>query len=133
MNSTACASRAPGSSAEPGTIRAAMASSVAASTGLRKCRTGAPGSDPDMALAPDRDRLELTHRLGDRPLDRQPLHARGADEPDDAGNAVDELLRVLRLGDRPAVAEHDHVRIDRARGAGHRGGPPHALVDGRGR
>src|SRR3954447_24390653 len=106
MNTTACASRAPGSSGVPGTIRAAMASIVAASTRLRKCRTGAPGSDADMGLAPDRDRLELTHGLRDRPLDRQALHARGADEPHDAGHAVDDHLSVLRLGDRTAVAEH---------------------------
>src|SRR3954471_19054823 len=107
MNTTARASCAPGSSASPGMIRAAIASSVAASTGLRKCRTGGFGSAADMGFARDRDRLELVHGVGDRPLDRQALRAGGAKEPDHARHAVEDYLSVRRLGDRPAVAEDE--------------------------
>ena len=32
---------------------------------------------------------------------------------------VEHVLRVLGLGERPAVAEHDHVRVDRDRGVAH--------------
>src|SRR3954452_21032372 len=106
MNTTARASRAPGSAASPGMMRAAIASRVAASTGLKKWRTGC--SVAGMGFTRDRDRLELVHRGGDRPLDGQALRARRAEEADDAGNAVEDELRVDGLGDRPAVAEHDH-------------------------
>src|SRR3954471_8332088 len=120
MNTTACASCAPGSSASPGMIRAAIASSVAASTALRKCRTGGFGSVADMRFARDRDRLELVDGFGDGPLDGQALRAGGTEEPGDAGDAVEDHLRVRGLGDRAAVAEHDDVRVHGARGVAHR-------------
>src|SRR4051794_21546519 len=116
MNTTACASCAPGSSASPGMMRDAMASSVAASTGLRKCRTGDFGSVADMRFARDRDGLELVDGVGDGPLDGQALSAGRAGDPDAPGDAVEDHLRARGLGDRPAVTEHDDVRVYGARG-----------------
>src|SRR4051794_14073121 len=113
MNTTARASRAPGSAASPGMMRAAIASRVAASTGLRKWRTGC--SAAGMGFTRDRDRLELVDGRGDRPLDRQALRARRAEEPDHSWDAVEDHLRVLGLGDRAAMAEDDGVRVHGAR------------------
>src|SRR3954468_22273336 len=99
MKTTACASCAPGSAASPGMIRDAMASSVAASTRLRKCRTGGLGSVADIRFARDRDRLELVDGFGDGALDGQALRTGGAEEPGDAGDAVEDHLRVRGLRD----------------------------------
>src|SRR3954465_7782023 len=111
MNTTACASSAPGSWPAPGMIRDAMASSVVAPTGLRKCRTGGLGSVADMRFARDRDGLELVDGVGDRPLGGQALGAGGAEEPGAGWAGVEDHWRVRRLGDRPAVAGQDGVRV----------------------
>ena len=41
----------------------------------------------------------------------QAFHARGAEEADDALGAVEHVGGVVGLGDRAAVAEHEHVRV----------------------
>src|SRR5688572_7959222 len=53
--------------------------------------------------------LEAPHVLGHRRLGREPLHAGGTEEADDALGALEHVRRVLGLGDGPAVAEHEHV------------------------
>src|SRR5918999_5257482 len=58
------------------------------------------------------ERLEAAHVLGHGDLGGQALHARRAEEPDDALGPVEHVLGVLRLGERAAVAEHDHVGVD---------------------
>ena len=62
-----------------------------------------------MLLSGVGERLEAAHVLGHRDLGRQALHARGAEEPDDALGALQHVPGVLGLGQRAAVAEHDHV------------------------
>src|SRR4051794_35271078 len=59
------------------------------------------------------DRLEPAHVLGERHLGREPLHARGTEEADDADRARQDVLRVVRFGDGAAVAEDDDVGVDR--------------------
>src|SRR5919106_1784526 len=75
------------------------------------------------------ERLEAAHVLGHCDLGGQALHARRAEEADDALGAVEHVLRVLRLGERPAVAEHDHVGVDRHGGVSHRLNQLDALVE----
>src|SRR5215212_1060357 len=55
------------------------------------------------------ERLEAAHVLGHRDLGGQALHRGGAEEADDALGAVEHVLGVLGLGERAAVAQHDHV------------------------
>src|SRR5215207_1304677 len=59
------------------------------------------------------DRLEPAHVVGERDLGGQPLHAGGAEEADHAAGPLQDVLRVVRFGDRSAVAEHDHLGLDR--------------------
>ena len=73
--------------------------------------------------------LESLHVLGHGHLGRQPLHARGAVEAGDALRAVEHVLGVLGLGDRAAVAEHDHVGPHRDRRVAHRLDLDHAVVE----
>src|SRR5215207_10996814 len=63
----------------------------------------------DSSISGVGERLETAHVLGHRDLGGQALHAGSAEEPDDPLGAVQHVLRVLRLGQRAAVAEHDHV------------------------
>ena len=64
------------------------------------------------SLGSGRDRLEARDGLGQCDLGRKPLHARGAEEPDDTPSSLEHVGGVLRLGDRPAVAEDEDVRRD---------------------
>src|SRR4051794_12382473 len=56
----------------------------------------------------------------DRRLGGEALDAAGAEEPGDAARPGEDRRRVLRLGDRAAVAEDEDVGADRLRGVGHR-------------
>src|SRR5690606_6023014 len=62
------------------------------------------------------DGNEPTGLLGQRELGGQAFHAGGAVEPMAVGAVAQDMACVLRLGDRPAVAQHDHVRIRAAGG-----------------
>src|SRR3954447_9716992 len=64
-------------------------------------------------LVAQRDVLEVPDRLPDRPLDRQALHGRGADEPL-RGRVGEDHANLGGGCDRAAVREHDHVRLLRA-------------------
>src|SRR4051794_9122813 len=66
---------------------------------------------PPPTLSPLGDRLEAAHVLGHRDLGRQALHRRGPEEPDHALGALQHVRGVVRLGDRPAVAEHQDLGI----------------------
>ena len=79
------------------------------------------------------ERLEAAHVLGHRDLGGQTFHARGAEEPDDAGRPLEHVTGVLRLGERAAVAEHDHVGVDGGGGVAHRLDLLDALVERLGR
>src|SRR5437588_728456 len=59
------------------------------------------------------DRLEPAHVLGHGDLRRQALHARRPEESDNSGGPLQHVGGVLGLGDRAAVAQHDHFRVDR--------------------
>src|SRR3982074_861183 len=65
-------------------------------------------------LAPPLDALELPRLLDDRHLGRQTLQAGSPEEAVAIGAAVDHVGRVRWLGDRAAMAEHDHVRAGAA-------------------
>src|SRR5260370_8281732 len=66
-------------------------------------------------LAPPLDALELPRLLGDRHFRRQTLHAGSPEEAVAIGATIDHVGRVRRLGDRAAMAEHDHVLARAAR------------------
>src|SRR5437764_2056699 len=78
------------------------------------------------------DRLEAAHVLGHRSFGRQPLHAGRAEEADHAGGACQHVSGVIRLCDRPSVAQHDHLGVDRLRAVVHLLNKRHALVQGAG-
>src|SRR5262245_8979440 len=61
------------------------------------------------------DSLELPGRLGQRYLGGQALHARGTVEAVTLPTALQDVPRVGRPRDRPAVAENDHFPVHRAR------------------
>src|SRR5687768_7873401 len=74
------------------------------------------------------DRLEALRLLRQRGLHRQPLHAGGAVEAVAGFAILQDVFRVRRHGDRPAVAEHDHVPADGERGVGDGVDLEHALL-----
>ena len=59
-----------------------------------------------------RHRLELLHATRDGDFRWQALDARRSEEADDAFGMVDDVLGIFRFGDRPAVAEHQNIRVD---------------------
>ena len=59
----------------------------------------------------EREQLEAARGFGNRGLDRQALHARGSIETNDANGAVENVLGIVRLRDRAAVTENEHVGI----------------------
>src|SRR4029453_19180397 len=61
------------------------------------------------------DLLELTCGVDERLLGRQALHARGSVEAIALRALGQDELRILRRGDRPAMAQHDDVLFDLAR------------------
>src|SRR3954447_800544 len=69
-----------------------------------------PGQASACPCALDGNCLEAAHVLGHRDLCREALHRGGAEEPDHALRARDHVGRVVRLGDRAAVAQHEDVR-----------------------
>src|SRR6185437_15819409 len=71
---------------------------------------------------------EGAHLGGERALDGQPLHGRGAEEAREPGSAGQYVGGILWLRDRPAVAEHQDVRVDGDRRVAHRLHPFHGLV-----
>src|ERR687897_506253 len=66
------------------------------------------------------ERLEAAHVLRHRDLGGQALHAGRAEEPDHALRSLEDVLRVLRFGQRASVAEHHPLGIDRHRRVAHR-------------
>ena len=65
------------------------------------------------------------------PLGRETLDARRAEEAGDARRALEHVLRVLGLGDRAAVAEHDDVGLaprSRRRASPARASPPRRAI-----
>src|SRR5687768_7377685 len=75
-------------------------------------------------------RLEAAHVLGHGDLGRQALHARSAEEPDDPLGAVEHVPGILGLGQRAAMAEHDHVGVHSDRRVAHGLDALDALVEG---
>src|SRR5882672_7864200 len=59
--------------------------------------------------------LELTCGFDKRLLDRQALHARGSVEAIALGALDQDETRILRRGNRPAMAQHDDVCVDLSR------------------
>src|SRR5260370_15996977 len=73
--------------------------------------------------------LEASHRLRDRHLCGQSLHAGRPEEADHAMSPLEHVSRVRRLRDRSAVAEHHHIRVDRRRRVPHRLDERYAVVE----
>src|SRR5262245_19638741 len=69
-----------------------------------------------LAALPEMHLLELPHTARDGDLGRQPLDAGGAEEADDTLGMGENVLSVLGLGDRSAMAEDEDTRIDRLGG-----------------
>src|SRR5882757_1138670 len=76
----------------------------------------------------DMDRLQLPEGLGGGGLGRQSLHAGGAEEPGHALGAGQDVLGVLGVGDRAAVAQDDDVPADGCRGVADGLDPGEALL-----
>src|SRR5581483_12442045 len=81
--------------------RASRLQKTSLSQGMPSARVCDPGLNTDL--------LEPAYAAGDGHLGRQPLDAGGAEEPDDPLGVPQDVLGVLRLGDRPAVAEDEDV------------------------
>src|SRR4051812_47033222 len=58
-------------------------------------------------------RLEPPRLIGDSRFDWQPLDAAGAEEASNAVRMVEDILRIFRFGDWPAVAQDQQLGIDR--------------------
>ena len=56
--------------------------------------------------------LETLHLLGDGTLRGQALDARGAKESANPSGSAEDVLNVLRLGDRAAMAQDQNFRMD---------------------
>src|SRR4051794_40562577 len=74
-------------------------------------------------------RLEAAHVLCHRDLGRQTLHRGRAEEADDSLGVRQDVRRVVGLCDRPAVAQHENLRIDALRGVVHPLHELHRLVE----
>lgn len=57
--------------------------------------------------------------LANCPFGRQPLHRAGAAEPVNALATLQDIVRIVRFGNRAAVAQHEYIRADRLGGLGH--------------
>jgi hypothetical protein len=67
---------------------------------------------PFAAFRVDVEVLETLHLLSDGTLRGQPLDARGAKESANPSGSAEDVLNVLRLGDRAAMAEDQNFRMD---------------------
>src|SRR5262249_16992652 len=76
--------------------------------------------------------LEPSHAASDGNLCRQALDAGGAEEADDALGVVEDILRVLWLGNWPAMTENKDLLTDRLRPVGERLSAAGRLVESQG-
>src|ERR1700678_4270514 len=67
---------------------------------------------PFAAFGVEAEVLETLHLLGDGTLRGQALDARGAKESADTTGSAQDVLNVLRLGNRAAMAEDQNFRMD---------------------
>mmetsp|Transcript_26439 Transcript_26439/g.61680 ORF Transcript_26439/g.61680 Transcript_26439/m.61680 type:complete len:406 (-) Transcript_26439:1383-2600(-) len=88
-----------------------------------------PSRRHTVALSRHADPLELPDLLRDGRLNRQPLHRRRAVEAVHVGRTRLHVLGVLGHRDRPAVREHEHMRVDLKRGVGDLLHARHRLVE----
>ena len=78
-------------------------------------------------------RFEFLNLFGDGPLRRKSLHARGSKEARDAARPAQYIDDIVRLGQRPAVADHQDLRVDRHRDVADGLDERHSLIEREGR
>src|SRR3989442_783290 len=81
----------------------------------------------------ERKRFEFLNLFGDGPLRRKSLHARSSKEARDAARPAQYIDDIVRLGQRPAVADHQDLRVDRHRGVADGLDERHSLIERQGR
>ena len=79
--------------------------------GPRSERCFAPAQHDNMCLLRHLQFLERSRLAFDGGFRGQPFDAGGAEEAGNAFGVLEDVLRILRLGDRAAVAEHEDVGV----------------------